>query len=136
MTNRSVCALLIALLMIACSVPALAGETRLEKPVFGNGKLVLTFAADPLVTMTETPFAISITGPSGKVIKDAKLSLSLDMPAMPMPPNHPKATYLDDAYHGVAVFTMAGAWQVFINVQRPGYDQEQVVFDLEKVMMK
>ena len=135
MIKHCIRTLLVVLMMVAFSVPAFA-ETRLEKPVFGSGKLVLAFAANPLVTMTETPFSITITGPSGKMIKDAKLSLSLDMPAMPMPPNHPKATYLDDAYHGVAVFTMAGAWQVFINVQRPGYDQEQVVFDLEKVMMK
>ena len=128
--------LLFALLLLGLALPALAGETRLEKPIYGSGKLVLTFAADPLQTMTETPFSIVITGPSGKNIKDAKLTVSLDMPAMPMPPNHPRAVYLDGAYRGQAVFTMAGAWQVFINVQRPGYDQEQVIFDIEKVLMK
>ena len=40
MTNRSIRTLFIVLLMIALSAPAFAAETRLEKPVFGSGKLV------------------------------------------------------------------------------------------------
>ncbi|MDX1269843.1 MAG: hypothetical protein R3311_20920, partial [Oceanisphaera sp.] len=98
--TRTARTLFLALLLLALALPALAGETRMEKPIYGKGKLVLTFDADPLVTMTEIPFTITITGPSGKVIEDAILRLSLDMPAMPMPPNHPKAPFLKDAYRG------------------------------------
>ncbi|MBW2476009.1 MAG: FixH family protein [Deltaproteobacteria bacterium] len=128
----------ILLCMVLLALPAIvhADGLRLQKSVFGSGKIVLSFAQEPLKTMTETPFSIELIGPSGKTITDAKLMISLDMPAMSMPPNHPKAPYEDNAYRGVAIFTMAGAWQFTINIQRPGYDQEQAVFDLEKVVMK
>ena len=132
----SVRTILLCMILLVLPVTVHADGLRLQKPVFGNGKIVLSFAQEPLKTMTETPFSIELTGPSGKKITDAILTISLDMPAMPMPPNHPKAPYKDGAYRGVAIFTMAGAWQVTINIQRPGYDQEQAVFDLEKVVMK
>ena len=113
-----------------------AGETRLERPVFKSGKAVIIFADAPLKTMTETPFAIKVTGATGIAITDAKLHVSLDMPDMPMPPNHPAATWQDGAYRGTAIFTMAGAWQATVNIQRPGYDQEYVTFDIGQVMLK
>jgi len=113
-----------------------AAETRLEKSAFKSGKATLTFADAPLKTMTETPFAIEVTGDTGIVISDAKLSIGLDMPDMPMPPNHPVATWKDGAYRGTAVFTMAGAWEMTIYIQRPGYDQEHIIFKIDQVMMK
>jgi len=58
------------------------------------------------------------------------------MPDMPMPPNHPAATWKDGAYRGTAIFTMAGAWEMTVNIQRPGYDQEHVIFKIDQVMMK
>ena len=136
MRNKRVQWVLLSMLFLAFAVAASAAETRMEKTSPGGSKVVVTFAGAPLKTMTETPFKIELTGPSDKVIEDARFNISLDMPAMPMPPNHPKVTWKGDAYHGVAVFTMAGAWQVFVNIQRPGYDQEQVVFDIEEVLMK
>lgn len=134
--RRYVLILFTAAFMLGSATALLAADTRLEQSAFNSGKVALTFADAPLKTMTEVPFAIEILGDTGTVISDAKLSIALDMPAMPMPPNNPKATWQADAYRGKAVFTMAGAWQVTINIQRPGYDQEQVVFDLPDVMMK
>ena len=126
----------LTMLMLGHAASLLAADTRVEKPAFNTGKVTLTFAEAPLKTMTEVPFSIEILGDTGTVISDAKLSIALDMPAMPMPPNNPKAIWQEGAYRGKAIFTMAGAWQVTINIQRPGYDQEQVVFDLHEVMMK
>jgi hypothetical protein len=129
--------LILATMFLLCSTAVLfAAETSLEKPVFKSGKATLTFADAPLKTMTETPFAITITGATGIVISDAKLSIGLDMPDMPMPPNNPAAAWKDDAYRGTAIFTMAGAWEVTVNIQRPGYDQEHVIFKIDEVMMK
>ena len=135
MTIKAVRYLLLILIFLFAT-SAWAADTRMEKRSPGGSLVVVTFADAPLKTMTETPFKIQLTGPSGKVVEDARFSLSLDMPAMPMPPNHPKVTWQNGAYQGVAVFTMAGAWQVFVNIQRPGYDQEQVVFDIAEVQMK
>ena len=131
-------ALMILAIIVFLSTSAVlcAAETRLEKPAFKSGKVTVTFADAPLKTMTETPFAVTITGATGITISDAKLSIDLDMPDMPMPPNHPAATWQDGAYRGTAIFTMAGAWQMTVHIQRPGYDQEQVIFQIDQVQMK
>ena len=137
--NRSARPVLMILALIcffSSSDTVFAAETRLEKPAFKSGKVTVTFADAPLKTMTETPFAIMIAGATGITIRDAKLSIDLDLPDMPMPPNRPAATWQDGAYRGTAIFTMAGAWQMTVNIQRPGYDQEHVIFKIDQVMMK
>ena len=131
---RSFASLLLILLCLVA--PALAAETSFEKPAFDSGKVTITFADAPLKTMTETPFSIVIVDGKGQMIGDAELSIDMDMPAMPMPPNNPKATWQNDAYRGTAIFTMAGAWQVTVSIQRPGQNSDEVVFDIEQVMMK
>ena len=129
--------MILAIMFFLSSSDALyAAETSLEKPAFKSGKVTVTFADAPLKTMTETPFAIMIAGATGITISDAKLSIALDMPDMPMPPNHPEATWEDGAYRGTAIFTMAGVWQMTVNIQRPGYDQEQIIFKIDQVKMK
>jgi len=133
---RPVLLILATIFLLSSSAGLFAAETSLEKPVFKSGKATLTFADVPLKTMTETPFAITITGATGIVISDAKMSIGLDMPEMPMPPNHPAAIWKDGAYRGIAIFTMAGAWEMSVNIQRPGYDQEHVTFKIDEVMMK
>ena len=133
---RPVLLILPAIFLLYSSAVLLAAETSLEKPAFKSGKVTVTFADAPLKTMTETPFAIKVAGDTGIDISDAKLSTSLDMPDMPMPPNHPTAIRKDGAYRGVAIFTMAGVWEMTVNIQRPGYDQEHVIFKIDQVMMK
>jgi len=130
--------LLFRLTLLFLCIPSalLAAQTSIERPAFDKGKVTLTFADAPLKTMTETPFTIEVIGDTGASITDAKLHLSLDMPAMPMPPNRPAVTWSDGAYHGTAVFTMAGAWQASLFIKRPGYQQEEVIFEIEQVMMK
>ena len=73
---------------------------------------------------------------AGKVFSDAAVSLRLVMPAMAMPLNKPKAVWLDDAYHGQAVFTMAGEWNAIMIIQRPGHDVIDLIFKLGRVQMK
>ncbi|MDH3999503.1 MAG: FixH family protein [Desulfuromonadales bacterium] len=125
------------LMLLSCSLAfAGQGETILTKNAADGSKATIIFADKRLKTMTETDFAITLTGPSGVTIRDAKLHLSLDMPAMPMPPNHPKAVWQEEAYRGKVIFTMAGEWQVHLNVQRPGYEPQIYTFDIDMVVMK
>ncbi len=122
--------------LLGLSTVALAAETRLEKAMPDGGKAVLTFAAKPLVTMTEIPFTVQLTGATDKVFSDAAVSLRLLMPAMSMPLNNPKAFWKDTAYHGQAVFTMAGEWDAIMIIQRPGHDVIDLTFKLGEVLMK
>jgi hypothetical protein len=117
-------------------ISAFAAETRLEKAMPEGGKVVLTFAAAPLLTMTETPFTVELAGATGKTLTDAAVSLQLVMPAMSMPLNNPKAYWKEGAYRGSAVFTMAGEWNVIMIIQRPGHDVVDLIFNLGEVLMK
>lgn len=123
-------------LVVSLAVSAFAAETRLEKRLPEGGTAALTFAADPLLTMTETPFTVKLTGGTGKVFADAAVRLQLVMPAMAMPLNNPKALWQGDAYHGLATFTMAGEWNAIMTIQRPGHDAIGLTFKLGQVQMK
>lgn len=133
---RTLLTTVFACFLLSLSVAAFAAETRLEKAMPEGGTAVLTFAANPLQTMTETPFTVVLTGGTGKVLADAAVSLRLVMPAMAMPLNNPKALWQDDAYQGIAIFTMAGEWNAIMLIQRPGYDVLDLTFKLGQVQMK
>lgn len=112
-----------------------AAELSQVEEIPEGGKATLTFAA-PLLTMTEIPFTVELVGGTGMVFSDAAVNLRLVMPAMAMPLNNPKALWVDGAYHGTAVFTMAGEWQAIMIIQRPGHDMLDLTFDLGEVQMK
>ena len=133
---RTLLTTVIACFLLSISVSAFAAETRLQKAMPEGGSAVLTFAANPFLTMTETPFTVELTGGTGKVLADAAVSLRLVMPAMAMPLNNPKALWQDDAYQGIATFTMAGEWNAIMLIQRPGYDVLDLTFKLGQVQMK
>lgn len=122
--------------LLSLSISAFAAEIRMEKAMPEGGKAVLTFDTDRLLTMTETPFTVELIGGTGKILADAAVSLRLIMPAMAMPINRPKALWLDNAYHGQAVFTMAGEWNAIMLIQRPGHDLVDLTFTLGRVQMK
>ena len=128
---------IIALILLCCTVvAATAAETSIETEMAGGGKAVIIFASSPLQAMTEIPFTIELKNSAGEIIKDAELALDLTMPFMPMPPNNPKAVWQDNSYRGTAIFTMAGAWQVNVEVNRPEIESEKIIFDIEMVIMK
>ncbi len=130
--------LFVASLVLLCSaVYANASETRIETSLSDGGKATIFFSDSPLKTMTEIPFAIVLKSNSGEGIKSAELELDLTMPFMPMPPNTPKASWQEEAYRGTAIFTMAGAWQVNVDINYPnGTETEKIIFDIEMVVMK
>ena len=133
---RTTLATLFICCLLSLSASVFAAEFRLEKTMPEGGKAVLTFDTDRLLTMTETPFTVELIGGTGKILADANVSLRLVMPAMAMPPNRPKALWLEGAYHGQAVFTMGGEWNAIMLIQRPGHDLVDMIFKLGQVQMK
>jgi hypothetical protein len=128
---------IITLILVCCTVVgATAAETPIETVMADGGKAVILFASGPLQAMTEIPFTIELKSKAGEMIKDAELALDLTMPFMPMPPNNPKAVWQDNAYRGTAIFTMAGAWQVNVEVNHSESGTEKIIFDIEMVIMK
>ena len=128
---------IITLILLCCTViGATAAETPIEIEMTDAGKAVIIFTSSPLQAMTEIPFRIELKNNAGEMIKDAELALDLTMPFMPMPPNNPKVVWQDSAYRGTAIFTMAGAWQVNVEVNRPEAETEKIIFEIEMVIMK
>jgi hypothetical protein len=115
---------------------ATAAETRIEGVLSDGGKASIIFADHPIKAMTETPFKIELHNLNGESITAASLKLDLTMPFMPMPPNHPEAVWSGEDYRGTAIFTMAGAWQVNVDIVRSGSATEKIVFDIEMVVMQ
>ena len=134
-SNRKLFSLLFMLLM-SLPMTSLANNMLLEKSFLSNWTLSLELPAAPLKTMTEVPFSIQIHDEHGQQVSDAILKADLDMPAMPMPPNHPHVAWEKNAYRGTAVFTMAGKWTMTIQIDLPDGTQDQVLFELDNVKMK
>ena len=129
--------LFVAFTLLCCTTTfAIAAETRIETILADGGKAAIIFAASPLKTMTEIPFSIELIDGTGSTIKNAELALSLTMPFMAMPPNNPKATWRENSYKGRAIFTMAGVWQVNVEINRSDSATEKIIFDIEMVVMK
>lgn len=137
LAGKSFVALLIAVLLLTSTVPALAArQTRFSMSGIEGGQAILTFAADPLITMTPIPFHLILTDLSGSPIPDAKVRCELTMPAMAMPENRPAIKETDGAYWGEALFTMAGEWRSEFHVAMPDGRLEILVFDIERVLLK
>jgi hypothetical protein len=128
---------IITLILLCCTViGATAAVTPIETVMADGGKAVILFASSPLQAMTEIPFTIELKNKAGEMIEVAELALALTMPFMPMPLNNPKAVWQDNAYRGTAIFTMAGAWQINVEVNHSESGTEKIIFDIEMVIMK
>lgn len=123
-------------LLCLCAGVTCAAETRLEASLAEGGVARLTLAGKPVKAMTEVPFAVQLFDAKGEAIRGASIALSLTMPFMPMPPNHPRAEWDGTSYSGRAIFTMAGAWQVQATITRTGRPDQVARFDIEMVVMQ
>jgi hypothetical protein len=83
---------------------------------------VIKFDKNPPV-MGENKFSIMVKDSSGKSIKDAKVTMDYEMPAMPgMPAMRYKAQSIlkGESYAGTVNFSMGGAWGLNIKITRAG----------------
>lgn len=124
------------LLFAAMYAPAAAAQTQLEVRGIDGGRAILSLDADPLRTMTPTPFHLVLTDEAGDPITGAEVRCDLTMPAMPMPENSPAVREEEGSYEGEAVFTMAGAWQASFRITMPDERVATLVFDLQRVLLK
>lgn len=92
-----------------------------------QNKLSILFHNDPKpLKIGENKFEVMVKDAAGKAIKDADVSLTFYMPAMPqmkmaeMKNTVPLKHYGDGIYRGSGQVTMAGQWTVTIVVKRDG----------------
>jgi nitrogen fixation protein FixH len=100
-----------------------ASPTRLTQTA-GTLTATLTVTPYPPVPMQDTTLELTLQD-AGQPVTGAMVRFDLTMPGMEMPPNHPEATYAGDGvYQAQALFTMAGEWQIRVEVTRAGESDE------------
>jgi hypothetical protein len=113
--------LIIGMMILMAAGLAAAKDFELTKKA-GPYSVVVKMDKNPPV-MGDNTIAITIKDAAGKVVKDAKVALDYEMPAMP---GMPAMSYKDqpqlkgDSYVGTLNFSMGGSWTVKVKITRSG----------------
>lgn len=129
-------AFLALLAVVYCIAPHPAKAATPLREEKGLGAAILELNTDVPRTMTPTAFALTFSKQGFHPSAIEKISCELIMPAMPMPPNHPKVELDQDRFRGEMVFTMAGQWKALFLVSLKNGRKETLSFDIEKVLLK
>ncbi len=96
----------------------------------GNWNVTLALTPYPPVSFQTATFDMTLTDANGEPITDAQVGLDLTMPSMWMPSNKPQAKSLGAGrYQATGRFTMRGAWQIAVIIQR-GAEKQIAYFQL------
>ena len=125
--------ILLSTILVLTAGTVAANETIITTDSDQPVAATLTFAAEPLKSMTEIPFTLAC---NNKNILIHSAVCELTMPAMKMPENHPKLTCTDHNCTGKAVFTMGGVWQSTCGLIMKDGSHTSIVFDIGMVKMK
>jgi nitrogen fixation protein FixH len=81
--------------------------------------------------MDTTTLTLTLEDADGQPLTAVDVAFDLTMPAMSMPINRPTATESEDGvYEAEAIFTMAGAWRIQVDVSHGGTNAT-FAFDLK-----
>lgn len=112
---------LMGMLILMVAGLAAAKDFELTKKA-GPYSVVVKMDKNPPVT-GDNSVVITIKDAAGKIVKDAKVALDYEMPAMPgMPAMAYKSQpeLKGDSYVGTINFSMGGSWTVKIKITRSG----------------
>jgi nitrogen fixation protein FixH len=109
---------LISLLLNACRATASPGA---ETQTSGSLSATLRIVPSPPTPMEDAKLELTLRDPDQQPVSGASVVFDLTMPAMEMPANRPQATEEESGvYRADAIFTMAGAWQIRVEVSYQG----------------
>jgi hypothetical protein len=104
---------LVALVLAACGAPPPLPVATSSAGTVAELKVI----PSPPVPLEETILELTLRDGAGRPIVGASVAMDLTMPAMAMPPNHPEVAEVGDGvYRARAVFTMAGDWEIDVDV--------------------
>ncbi len=113
--------ILMSMLILMAAGVAYAKDFEITKKA-GPYTVVVTMDKNPPI-MGENGITITIKDAAGKAVKDAKVAVDYEMPAMPgMPAMSYKGQpqLKGDSYAGTVNFSMGGSWTVKIKITRSG----------------
>jgi len=111
----------IVFMVLLASQVAVAKDFELKKKV-GSIEVILKLDKNPPIA-GDNNLSVILNDEGGKPIKDAKVQVEYSMPPMPgMPASSYKANldFKGEAYKAKINFSMSGAWNVAIKVNRAG----------------
>jgi hypothetical protein len=110
-----------ALIILFIAGPAYAKDYEITKQAGSYSVTVKLDKKSPV--LGDNGISIMIKDASGKIVKDAKVIVYSEMPAMPGMPamRYKSQTVLKgDSYVGMVNFSMAGSWTLNIKIARSG----------------
>jgi hypothetical protein len=112
---------LIALLMSSCGG---AESPVMDTQTSGSLTARLQVVPYPPVPMEDSTLEVTLRDSEQQPVSGALVVFDLTMPAMEMPVNRPQATEEEGGvYRADAIFTMAGEWQIRVDVSYQGEDE-------------
>ncbi len=115
-------AILVSLVLNACGATASPAAYMQTSGSLSASLQVLPFPPAP---MEDTTLELTLRDSGQRPVSGATVAFDLTMPAMEMPSNRPAVTEAEPGvYRANAVFTMAGEWQLRVDVSCQGQDEE------------
>jgi hypothetical protein len=118
----AVLSILISLLSNGCGPTA---SPVADTQTSGSLSATLEVLPSPPAPMEDTTLELTLRDAAQQPVSGAVVVFDLTMPGMEMPANRPRATEAESGvYRADAIFTMAGEWQIGVEVSYQGQDEE------------
>ena len=127
--KHAVCAIsLLAVLATLGGCGKVASPTPLTQTA-SSLSATLVIIPDPPVSMEDATLELTLLDVNNQPVSGATVRLDLTMPGMQMPTNCPEATDEGNGiYRASAIFTMAGEWQIQVEVAAQAEGNEAFTF--------
>jgi len=127
--KHAMCAIsLLTVLAILGGCGKVASPTPLTQTA-GSLSATLVIIPDPPVPMEDATLELTLLDVNNQPVSGATVRFDLTMPGMQMPINCPEATDEGDGiYRASAIFTMAGEWQIQVEVAAQAEGNEAFTF--------
>lgn len=97
----------------------------MDAQISGSLSASLQVSPFPPEPMEDAVLELELRDLDQRPVSGALVGFDLTMPAMEMPVNRPQATEEESGiYRATAIFTMAGEWQIRVEVSYQGQEEE------------
>ena len=105
----------------ACGSNSAQGEAAVLERSAGGMTARLIMSPEPAAAMKPLRLSVALGDASGRPAAGRDVAFDLSMPSMTMAPNRPQVSEVGDGtYEATAMLSMAGQWQLTVEVDTPG----------------
>ena len=125
--DRAAAALVAVALLAAgaCGGNSVQGDAAVLERTAGGMTACLIMSPEPAAAMKPLRLSVTLTDASGRPAAGRDVVFDLWMPSMTMAPNRPSVSEVGDGtYEATAMLSMAGQWQLTVEIDTPGQPLE------------